>query len=80
MGLGRLELPTSRLSDMSWALVGARQRWWAMLQVVLQPQTGVTGYFHRESEERGLTYLLYDRTHVTQRFFVKNHQLSVSVR
>ncbi len=53
MGLGRLELPTSRLSDMSralvsarerWnqadfaesALVGARQRWWAMIQVVLQ--------------------------------------------
>ncbi len=53
MGLGRLELPTSRLSDMRLALVGARerwnqgdladsalvdasQRWWAMLQVVLQ--------------------------------------------
>ena len=53
MGLGRLELPTSRLSDMSralvgagelWkqgdladsALVGASQRWWAMIQVVLQ--------------------------------------------
>jgi len=53
MGLGRLELPTSRLSDMSRALVGARerwkqgdladsalvsagQRWWAMIQVVLQ--------------------------------------------
>ena len=27
MGLGRLELPTSRLSDMSRALVGARERW-----------------------------------------------------
>ena len=27
MGLGRLELPTSRLSDMSQALVGARERW-----------------------------------------------------
>ena len=53
MGLGRLELPTSRLSDMSralvgagerWnqgvftvsALVGARQRWPAMIQVVIQ--------------------------------------------
>ncbi len=27
MGLGRLELPTSRLSDMRLALVGARERW-----------------------------------------------------
>lgn len=27
MGLGRLELPTSRLSDMSRALVGGRERW-----------------------------------------------------
>ena len=27
VGLGRLELPTSRLSDMSRALVGARGRW-----------------------------------------------------
>ena len=27
VGLGRLELPTSRLSDMSRALVGARERW-----------------------------------------------------
>ncbi|MCZ6876010.1 MAG: hypothetical protein O7G88_21175 [bacterium] len=53
MGLGRFELPTSRLSDMSralvgagerWnqgdlacsALVGARQRWWAMIQVLIQ--------------------------------------------
>jgi hypothetical protein len=27
MGLGRLELPTSRLSDMSRALVGAGERW-----------------------------------------------------
>ena len=27
MGLGRLELPTSRLSDMSRALVSAGQRW-----------------------------------------------------
>ena len=53
MGLGRLELPTSRLSDISQALVGAgdrwnqgdladlalvsaSQRWWAMIQVLLQ--------------------------------------------
>ena len=53
MGLGRLELPTSRLSDMSralagagehWnqgvftdsALVSASQRWWAIIQVVIQ--------------------------------------------
>ena len=53
VGLGRLELPTSRLSDMSralvdagerWnqgdftdlALVSASQRWWAMIQVVIQ--------------------------------------------
>ncbi len=31
-GLGRLELPTSRSSDMSRALVGARERWkWGYL-------------------------------------------------
>ena len=36
VGLGRLELPTSRLSDISRALVSARQRWPVMIQVVLQ--------------------------------------------
>ena len=52
VGLGRLEPPTSRLSDISRALVGARerwnqgdladsalvganQRWWAMIQALL---------------------------------------------
>ncbi len=51
VGLGRLELPTSRLSEYEpsarerWkqrvftdsALVSASQRWWAMIQVLLQP-------------------------------------------
>ncbi len=74
VGLGRLELPTSRLSDISRALVGARERWkqgdladfalvgasqrWpALLQVLLQPS-------HRESVDRPVSVSATDAMRV----------------